>query len=95
MLAGLLLLCGKEEIVKVAGCLGAACLQDGEWESERNRGYWHVTGSSSREVQVGKLSARAVKKSVTFGYRQKDLGHDSASWSEDLQLSCMRTNVGP
>jgi hypothetical protein len=40
-LAGLLLLCGKEGIVKVAGCLGAARLQDGsERESERKRGYW-------------------------------------------------------
>jgi hypothetical protein len=41
MLAGLLLLCGKEGIVKVAGCLGAARLEDGrEWESEQKRGYW-------------------------------------------------------
>jgi hypothetical protein len=40
MLAGLLLLCGKEGIVKVAGCLGAARLQDCEWKSERSRGYW-------------------------------------------------------
>jgi hypothetical protein len=90
------LLCGKEEIVKVAGCLGAACLQDGEMgERTNSRLLGHVTGSSSREVPVGKLSARAVKKSITFGYRQKDFGHDSASRSEDLQLSCMRTNVGP
>jgi hypothetical protein len=58
--------------VKVAGCLGAARLQDGKWKSERKGGCWGTSqGQAAEKGADGRASARAVRKSVTFGYGEK------------------------